>query len=129
MGQGEVGEEQGIDLGLVTQIAAPASLRITVDGEGGHAGARLMPGRKDALTAAAELILALEAAAKATGAIDTVATTGVCDVFPGAVNSIPSRVRLETDIRDIEGERRDGVIAALQVPCMGWGRGRGLLIN
>ena len=82
-------KQEGIDVGLVTHIAAPASLRIVIEGEGGHAGARLMPGRKDALAAAAELILALEAAAKSTGAIDTVATVGVCEVFPGAVNSIP----------------------------------------
>jgi N-carbamoyl-L-amino-acid hydrolase len=115
--QGPLLEEKGIDLGLVTHIAAPASLRITIEGEGGHAGGKLMPGRKDALTAAAELILALEAAARSTGAIDTVATVGVCEVFPGAVNSIPSRVRLETDIRDIDGARRDSVIDALKTAC------------
>ena len=126
--QGPLLEQEGIDVGLVTHIAAPASMRVTVEGEGGHAGARLMPGRKDALAAAAELILALEAAAKATGAIDTVATAGVCDVFPSAVNSIPSRVRLETDIRDIDSERRDGVIAALQRACGEVERRRGVTI-
>ena len=115
--QGPVLEREGLDLGIVTHIAAPASLRVTVEGEGGHAGATLMPGRKDALTAAAELILALEDAAKSTGAVDTVATVGVCEVFPGAVNSIPSRVRLETDVRDIDRARRDGVIRALQASC------------
>jgi ureidoglycolate amidohydrolase len=115
--QGPQLEAENIDVGLVTHIAAPASMRILIEGEGGHAGARLMPGRKDALAAAAELILALETAAKATGVIDTVGTVGICDVFPGAVNSIPSRVRLETDIRDIDGERRDQVLAALQTKC------------
>jgi len=112
--QGPILEQEGIDVGLVTHIAAPASMRILIEGEGGHAGARLMPGRKDALAAAAELILALESAAKSTAAIDTVGTVGICDVFPGAVNSIPSRVRLETDIRDIDAGRRDGVIKALR---------------
>ena len=115
--QGPILEQEGIDLGLVTHIAAPASMRLHVEGEGGHAGARLMPGRKDALAAAAELILALEAAAKSTGAIDTVGTVGICDVFPGAVNSIPSRVRLETDIRDIDAARRDVVIENLREAC------------
>jgi ureidoglycolate amidohydrolase len=115
--QGPLLEEQGVDLGLVTHIAAPASLRITIEGEGGHAGAKLMPGRRDALAAAAELILAIESASKSTGAIDTVGTVGVCDVFPGAVNSIPSRVRLETDIRDTDGQRRDRVIDAVQSAC------------
>ncbi len=127
--QGPLLEENETDIGLVTHIAAPASLRIALEGEGGHAGAKLMPGRKDALAAAAELILGLEAAAKATGAIDTVATTGVCDVFPGAVNSIPSRVRLEVDIRDIDAARRDGVIEALRAACADVQRRRGVRIG
>jgi N-carbamoyl-L-amino-acid hydrolase len=127
--QGPSLEQEGIDVGLVTHIAAPASLRVLVEGEGGHAGAKLMPGRKDALAAAAEVILALEAAAKSTGAIDTVATVGVCEVFPGAVNSIPSRARLETDIRDIDGARRDRVIDALQSACSATAARRGVKIN
>jgi N-carbamoyl-L-amino-acid hydrolase len=113
--QGPFLEAENIDVGLVTHIAAPASQRIVIEGEGGHAGGRLMPGRKDALAAAAELILALEAAAKSTGAIDTVATVGVCEVFPGAVNSIPSRVTITTDVRDTDGARRDGVLKALRI--------------
>src|SRR5262249_29157056 len=100
--QGPILERERASIGVVTAIAAPASLRITIEGEGGHAGAVLMPDRRDALCAAAELVLAVEAAAKATGAIDTVATTGVCNVFPSAVNSVPSRVQLEIDIRDID---------------------------
>ncbi|HZL53881.1 MAG TPA: M20 family metallo-hydrolase [Terracidiphilus sp.] len=127
--QGPLLEEEGIDLGLVTHIAAPASLRILIEGEGGHAGARLMPGRKDALAAAAELILALEAAAKATGVIDTVGTVGVCDVFPSAVNSIPSRVRLETDVRDIDGARRDSVLDTLRRACSDVAASRGVTIT
>jgi len=116
--QGPRLEEENIDVGLVTHIAAPASLRIVIEGEGGHAGGKLMPGRKDALTAAAELILAFETAAQSTGSTDTVATVGVCEVFPGAVNSIPSRVRLETDIRDTNGDRRDGVLDVLRAACI-----------
>jgi len=127
--QGPFLEEEGIDIGLVTAIAAPASLRINIEGEGGHAGGKLMPGRKDALCAAAELILALEAAAKSTGAIDSVGTVGVCEVFPGAVNSIPSRVRLETDIRDIDGARRDGVLDALRAACANVADQRGVVVT
>jgi N-carbamoyl-L-amino-acid hydrolase len=127
--QGPLLEQEGIDLGLVTHIAAPASLRITIEGEGGHAGGRLMPGRKDALAAAAELILALESAAKSSGAIDTVATVGVCEVFPGAVNSIPSKVKLETDIRDTDGARRDRVIDALHAACSDVSARRGVTVT
>ena len=69
-----------------------------------------MPDRRDALCAAAELVLEVERAARSTGAIDTVATVGICEVFPGAVNSIPSRVRVSLDVRDTDLSRRDGVI-------------------
>lgn len=100
--QGPLLEQADTQIGLVTSIAAPASMRIVLEGEGGHAGAVLMPNRRDALTAGAEIILAVESLALATGAIDTVATTGVCDVFPGAVNSIPSRVNLGIDVRDTD---------------------------
>ncbi len=108
--QGPLLERHRNDIGVVTAIAAPASLRILIEGEGGHAGAVLMPDRHDAFLAAAEIALAVESAAKSTGAVDTVATVGVCEVFPGAINSIPSRVRVEADIRDIDGARRDAVV-------------------
>jgi len=108
--QGPILEQQKIPLGIVQKIAAPASAKILVEGSGGHAGALLMPERKDALCAASELILAVESAACATGAPDTVATVGICEVFPGAVNSVPSRVRLSLDVRDTDLARRDAVM-------------------
>jgi N-carbamoyl-L-amino-acid hydrolase len=73
-----------------------------------------MPERRDALSAAAELVLAIETAARTSGAIDTVATVGVCEVFPGAVNSIPSRVRLSVDIRDTDLKRRDAALQEIE---------------
>ena len=94
-------------IGIVTAIAAPAAWRLWIDGQGGHAGAVLMHTRHDAFLAAAEIALAVESAAKTTGAEDTVGTTGVCDIFPSAINSIPSRVRLDIDFRDIDLVRRD----------------------
>jgi len=124
--QGRLLEQEGVPVGLVTAIAAPASLRIELEGDGGHAGALLMPDRHDAFLAASEIALALEAAVKATGAIDTVGTTGVCEVFPGAINSVPSCVKLEVDVRDIDEARRDGVLAALSTACERVARQRGV---
>jgi ureidoglycolate amidohydrolase len=115
--QGPWLERRKVPIGVVTAIAAPASLRITIEGQGGHAGAVLMPDRHDAFLAAAEIALALEAAARSTGAVDSVATTGVCDIHPRAINSIPSKVTLEADIRDTDGARRDGMITALEEAC------------
>src|SRR5216683_366023 len=112
--QGPLLERAQTSLGIVKSIAAPASLRISIEGAGGHAGGVLMPDRKDALCAAAELILAVENAARSSGATDTVATVGVCDVFPGAVNSIPSRVKLTVDVRDTDLARRNGAMKAIE---------------
>lgn len=112
--QGPLLEREKIPIGLVTDIAAPAGYRFTITGFGGHAGALLMPDRRDALCAAAELILSIEKHALATGAIDTVATVGTCDVHPGAVNSVPSRVTLQLDIRDTDPTRRERVMQAVR---------------
>jgi ureidoglycolate amidohydrolase len=115
--QGPLLERRGIPVGIVTAIAAPAALRVTIEGVGGHAGAVLMPERRDAFLAAAEIALAVESTAKATRSADSVATTGVCNVFPGAVNSIPSRAVLEIDVRDIDLARRDGMLSAIRAAC------------
>ena len=112
--QGPLLEREGLPLGIVTAIAAPAGYRFTIEGIGGHAGALLMPDRRDALCAASEIILSIEKHCLATGVIDTVATVGTCDVFPGAVNSVPSRVNLQVDIRDIDPTRREGVMQAVR---------------
>jgi ureidoglycolate amidohydrolase len=110
-------EQRNVPLGVVTAIAAPAGLKIWIEGEGGHAGAVLMPARKDAFLAASEIALAVESAALSTGSVDTVGTVGVCEVFPGAVNSIPSRVRIEVDVRDIDQERRDAALRKIAAAC------------
>ncbi len=112
--QGPILEREKIPLGIVTKIAAPASGYITLEGAGGHAGGALMQGRRDALCAASELILAIDNAARTSGSPDTVATVGMCDVFPGAINSIPSRVRISLDVRDTDLARRDAVMRAIE---------------
>jgi ureidoglycolate amidohydrolase len=126
--QGPLLEREKIPLGIVTSIAAPAGYRFTIGGFGGHAGALLMPDRKDALCAAAEIILSLENHVLGTGAIDTVGTVGTCEVHPGAVNSVPSRVVLQVDLRDTNPKRREGVIEAVRRDCEEIRRRRGVTI-
>ncbi len=112
--QGPLLEREGLPLGIVTHIAAPAGYRFEIQGIGGHAGALLMPDRRDALCAASEIILSIEKHTLATGKIDSVATVGICDVYPGAVNSVPSRVTLQLDIRDTDPGRREGIMEAVR---------------
>jgi N-carbamoyl-L-amino-acid hydrolase len=98
--QGPLLERENIPIGIVQAIAGPSAYRVKIAGEGGHAGAVLMPGRHDASLAAAELALAVEKAALASGSPDTVATTGKWEIFPNAINSVPCEVMLEIDLRD-----------------------------
>jgi N-carbamoyl-L-amino-acid hydrolase len=112
--QGPLLEKENLPLGIVTAIAAPAALRITLQGEGGHAGAMLMPIRKDALCAAAEITLLIESTAKNSGSADSVATTGILKVHPGAINSVPSKCDLEIDIRDTKLATRDAMVEAVR---------------
>ena len=127
--QGPLLEREGIELGIVTDIAAPAGYKFLVEGFGGHAGALLMPDRKDALCAAAEIILSIEKNALATGSINTVATVGTCDVHPGAVNSVPSRVLLQVDIRDTDPARREGVMQRVRAEVEDVRKRRGVTIT
>jgi ureidoglycolate amidohydrolase len=133
--QGPLLERAGVRIGIVTGIAAPAGYRILVEGLGGHAGALLMPDRRDALCAAAEVILSIERhalaanAAADSGTADTVATVGTCSVFPGAVNSVPSRVRLEVDIRDTDPDRREAAMQAVRRDCVEIAERRGVKIT
>ena len=112
--QGPRLEALGVPIGVVSAVAAPATLNVTLSGSGGHAGAALMGERRDALTAGAELALAVEAAAQSTGSSDSVATVGILDVHPRAVNSIPDRVFLTADVRDTDLARRDGMVTRIR---------------
>src|SRR6185369_5483137 len=104
--QGPLLEQENLPIGVVEKIAAPSTLRLQLTGVGGHAGAVLMPERHDALLAGAEIALAVENAALATGSPDTVGTTGVFRIEPGAVNSVPCRAWLEVDVRDTQVSTR-----------------------
>jgi ureidoglycolate amidohydrolase len=112
--QGPLLEKENIPIGVVEKIAAPSTLRVQLTGVGGHAGAVLMPERHDALLAGAEIALAVEQAAKNSGSPDTVGTTGVFRIEPGAVNSVPCRAWLEIDLRDTQLPTRDGALKQIE---------------
>jgi N-carbamoyl-L-amino-acid hydrolase len=112
--QGPILEAEGLAIGVVEKIAAPSTLQMQLTGVGGHAGAVLMPSRRDALTAGAEIALAVEQAARSSGSPDTVGTTGVFRIEPGAVNSVPCRAWLEIDVRDTRLDTRDATLARIE---------------
>jgi len=112
--QGPILEAEKVPIGIVEHIAGPSSYRVTLHGEGGHAGAVLMPVRHDAMLAGAEIALAVERAAKASGSPDTVGTVGVFKIEPGAVNSVPFKAYLEIDLRDARLDTRAQALAEIE---------------
>jgi len=116
--QGPILEQRNLAIGIVEKIAAPSSLRLQLTGVGGHAGAVLMPGRRDALLAGAEIALEVEKAALASGSPDTVATTGVFRIEPGAVNSVPCHATLEIDLRDTQLASRDAALKKIEAAAV-----------
>ncbi|XVH31566.1 M20 family metallo-hydrolase [Haloferacaceae archaeon DSL9] len=113
--QDTVLEEAGIPVGVVTAITGISHCSVEIVGEANHAGATPMPGRTDALAAAAEFILDVEAAAN--DVVDAfsdsaVGTVGSLSVSPNATNVVPGRVDLGVDIRDVEYESMERIVAA-----------------
>jgi len=95
--QGPRLEVEGLPVGVVSAINGITRARTHVTGEAGHAGTVPMPLRRDALAAVAEMV----GVAERIGATrtDTVATVGVAQVQPGAINVIPARVDFTLDAR------------------------------
>jgi len=110
--QGPLLEAEGLPLGVVSAINGATRLEVGVDGAAGHAGATPMSLRRDALTAAAEMALAIEARARRE--VDLVATVGRLDVWPGATNVIPGHVQFSIDLRAPDDARRAAALTDLK---------------
>lgn len=100
--QGKVLEETKKQIGIVHNIAAPTRFKLHVRGMADHSGATPMGMRRDALVAAAKLILVVNEAAEQEKQHGTVGTVGVVEVEPGSINVVPGAVTLWVDVRGVE---------------------------
>jgi allantoate deiminase/N-carbamoyl-L-amino-acid hydrolase len=112
--QGPVLLSDNAPLGVVTSIAGSTRAIVTITGVAGHAGTVPMHLRRDAGTAAAEIVLAVES--RCSGTPGLVGTVGRLSVPNGAINVIPGRCELSIDIRSGDDATRraafDDVVAA-----------------
>jgi allantoate deiminase len=108
--QGPVLESLKLPLGAVEAILGQTRASMRMTGLASHAGTTPMHLRKDALTAASEVVLEAERYAKAKG---LVATVGVFEVSPGAGNVIPGEVRLSLDVRHSNNKLRERAAAEI----------------
>jgi allantoate deiminase len=102
--QGPVLEGWGLPVGCVTSISGATRYEVTVMGQAGHAGTVPMPARKDALAAAAECVLAIEARCATEPGL--VGTVGRIEAGPGAINVIPGRAAFTIDVRAPDDAQR-----------------------
>lgn len=100
--QGKVLAETKKQIGIVHNIAAPTRFKLHVRGMADHSGATPMGMRRDALVAAAKLILVVNEAAEQEKQHGTVGTVGVVEVEPGSINVVPGAVTLWVDVRGVE---------------------------
>lgn len=121
--QGPVLERLGDPVGVVAGITGQSRVRVEFSGEAGHAGTVPMKGRRDALCAAAEFVLAVEEAAGKES--DMVATVGHISVHPDAHNVIPGKALLSLDLRHGDDAVRGRVLQSLRARAGKIARGRG----
>jgi allantoate deiminase len=122
--QGPVLDDRGLPLGVVTGIAGQTRARVAFSGRAGHAGTTPMEGRHDALAAAADWIVAVEAEAR--GSEGLVATVGEIAAAPGAGNVIPGRVTASFDLRHPNNAARLAAAAAMREHAARIGAERGV---
>jgi N-carbamoyl-L-amino-acid hydrolase len=110
--QGPILEAERNQVGVVVGGQGQRWYDLTLRGQDSHAGSTPMPGRRDALVAAAEVVSAVQALALeyAPGAV---ATVGEMDVRPNSRNTIPGEVFLTVDIRNPEDETLAAMAADL----------------
>jgi allantoate deiminase len=122
--QGPRLEAEGLPLGVVTAINGATRLEVVVDGVAGHAGATPMNLRRDALAAAAEIMLAVEE--RACREPDLVATVGRLEAWPGAANVIPGHVQFSVDLRAPGDANRAAALADVEARIFAIAETRGV---
>ena len=111
--QGPVLERSGSRIGVVEAITGRTVLTLEVRGAAGHSGTSPMEGRRDALTAASRVVLAVEHIAR-DRKLCRVGTVGWLDPHPNTPNTIAGSVRLTVDLRDTDVWRAAAAEEALR---------------
>ncbi|MCS7475573.1 Zn-dependent hydrolase [Umezawaea endophytica] len=114
--QGPSLERLGVPIGVVDGIVGRTILDIDVVGEAQHAGTTPMADRRDAMVAAAEIILAVQRIATE-DAVCATATTGYLEAHPNVTNTITGTVRLTVEVRDTDPAKLVRGEAAVRSEC------------
>lgn len=111
--QGPILESMSKQIGVVEGIVGQRRFKITVKGSANHAGTTPMHMRKDALVAAAQVVLAINQIGNTPG--QQVATVGKLQLSPNAANVVPGWVEMSLDIRDLSSLHIDSLLQQLRL--------------
>lgn len=112
--QGGVLEYHDMPIGVVDGIVGQYRFAVDVIGRMNHAGTTPMSMRKDALVAAAQMVLAVNQVALENPG-DHVATVGYLNVMPNATNTVPGQVDFRIDLRDLSQSNLDTLLGQIKV--------------
>lgn len=104
--QGGVLEATGSRIGVVDLISGSTRFRLELTGRASHSGGTPMHLRADTVTAAAEVVLLIEASANDEHNEGTRATVGRIDVTPGSMTTIAGSATLWVDVRGTDTGRQ-----------------------
>jgi N-carbamoyl-L-amino-acid hydrolase len=102
--QGGILDERGIQIGIVEGIVGIHHYDVTLRGFANHAGTTPMDRRRNAMLAAAEIVLVVDRVVRSVEGRQ-VGTVGRLLVKPGAPNVIPGQVDLTVELRDLSTEK------------------------
>ena len=122
--QGPVLNASGLPLGIVTSINGSVRYLGEIIGMASHAGTTPMASRRDAATAAAELLLYVEK--RGASQDQLVATVGMLEVPGGSINVVPGLAKFSLDIRATTNEVRDACAADIVQELLAICQRRGL---
>jgi N-carbamoyl-L-amino-acid hydrolase len=111
--QGRRLQDADAAVGIVTAITGTTRCEIEIVGEANHSGSTTMEARTDALAAASEVVLEVEAATNDVSADygeTVVGTVGRLDVSPNAINVVPGRAELGVDVRDVQYAAMESIV-------------------
>ena len=126
--QGPVLEANNQDIGIVTGTVQARYFLITVTGEPSHAGPTTMDRRRDSLSGAAEIILAVERIGRAGEPGGRSSTTWIIN-SPNARGANSAITRLHSDVRHEDPARAAAMQAELEAAIADIAARRGLRID
>jgi N-carbamoyl-L-amino-acid hydrolase len=125
--QGPVLNALDIPLGIVTSINGSVRYLCEITGLASHAGTTPMPARRDAATAAAEVILYVEK--RAAQDADSVGTVGMLNVPNGSINVVPGRCLFSLDLRAPLDAQRDALASDVMAEIKAICERRGVMVS